>query len=206
MNSEDTIQILTRPLQELSLTASAAQCSALARYAELVLEWNPKVNITGAKDVQTFVAGPLFDALTLLRVLEPCHRFVDIGSGGGLPAIPLCIFHPEIDVTMVEPRGKRVQFLQMALTTLQLNATVLHTQDRELSIPEFDGASAQAVFPPKKWLLRGKKLVRAGGAIYALSSEPVTDIMCPGGVSLETQQIFHRNETARYAARLRKTT
>ena len=204
MTSDEKLSIIRRTVETLGVIPSETQCQMLSQYAEQVLHWNERVNLTGARDINEFIRGPLFDALTLIPVFEPCKNFVDIGSGGGLPAVPLAILYADAHITMVEPRGKRAEFLKKAVNNLHLNATVFQTQDRELAQRNFDGASAQAVFPPKKWLARAKQLVRTGGAIYTLTAEEINDSMLPNRVHIETQQKFIRNGMARYAARLRK--
>ena len=192
-------------LKLLEIAASDSQIQSLQRYSEMVLAHNPRVNITGAKDLSTFIEGPLFDALTLLTVVTPAGTFVDIGSGGGLPAVPLCILRPDMQLTLVEPRTKRAAFLKTVIDAFHLNAEVLQTQDRELAQKVFDGASAQAVFPPARWIARARKLVCEGGAIYTLTSVEITPEILPNRVALEVQKTFHRGDVVRYAARLRKT-
>ncbi|MBN2340838.1 MAG: class I SAM-dependent methyltransferase [Deltaproteobacteria bacterium] len=200
-----TIAQISEVVDMLNLFVDDEQRTQLLAYCEEVIRWNARVNVTGARCAAQFAAGPLFDALTLLTVLDETHRsFVDIGSGGGLPAIPMAILKPNIHITMVEPRQKRVRFLQHLVDGFQLNAEVLHTQDRELIQPAFDGASAQAVFPPKKWIQRARKILGENGRIYTLTSEPITPAMCPANVHIDVQLSFSRDGKERYAARLAK--
>ena len=200
------LTLVKQVLSRLEIFASNEQIEALERYSQMVLTHNPRANITGARDVAAFIAGPLFDALTLMPVMTTTGRLVDIGSGGGLPAVPLGILRPEIALTLVEPRQKRAAFLRQMVDAFQLNATVLATQDRELKELNFDGATAQAVFPPAKWIARARRLLRNGGATYTLTSIPVTTDMLPGRVVIEDQRTIYRDDVARYAARLRLTT
>jgi 16S rRNA (guanine527-N7)-methyltransferase len=93
----------------------------LGRYAQLVLEANQRFNLTGAK-TPAEIAGHILDSLSLVRfVREP---YVDIGSGGGLPAIPVAIV-AGIPVTMVESSAKKARFLESALRRLELEGTVV---------------------------------------------------------------------------------
>lgn len=193
---------LEKVLHQLGIDSSPSQSKQLFMYCEWILEWNTRANVTGKKNIVDFIDGPLFDGLTLFAVLGAHQRFVDIGSGGGLPAVPLAILRPEIEITMVEPRAKRVEFLNFLVERLDLTATVLHTQDREIAQLGFDGASAQAVFPVQKWLSKAKKLLSNGGKIYTLTSEEVTTKHLPKNVSLEVQRCMSRGAIQRYAARL----
>ncbi|MBN2716633.1 MAG: 16S rRNA (guanine(527)-N(7))-methyltransferase RsmG [Deltaproteobacteria bacterium] len=196
---------ITEVLEIMNISSTDAQTESLCQYSDMVLEWNSRVNITGAADVAAFIEGPLFDALTLVPVFEPGATLVDIGSGGGLPAVPLAILYPEVCITMVEPRGRRASFLNELISVLHLNATVYQTQDRELTRRDFDGASAQAVFPAKKWISRARQLVHDRGAIYTLTSEEILESMLPNRVHIEYQKKYRRDHRVRYATRLRKT-
>ncbi len=200
------LALVKQVLSRLEISASSGQIEALERYSQMVLAHNPRANITGARDIPAFITGPLFDALTLMSVMTTTGRLVDIGSGGGLPAVPLGILKPDMALTLVEPRQKRAAFLRQVVDAFQLNATVLATQDRELKELHFDGATAQAVFPPAKWIARAQRLLRNGGATYTLTSVPVTTNMLPGRVVIEDQRTVYRDNMARYSARLRLTT
>ena len=191
-------------LAHLGLSVAAAQQQRLAQYARIVIDANARVNITGARDIAGFILGPLFDALTLIPVLRAHATLIDVGSGGGLPALPLAILRPEITLTLTEPRPRRFRFLQEAATALDLPLDIRATQDRELPAQSWDGAVAQAVFPPPIWLKRGRRLVRDGGDLYALTSSPIDPPALPPKCRIEQQQSWQRpgDATPRYATRV----
>lgn len=205
METHIDVHILKEILDSLHISYSPTQLNSLATYCSLISKWNHQTNLTGAKSIEQFVQEPLHDGLTLLSVLTPSGTLVDIGSGGGLPGIPAAILCPNLAVTLVEPRGKRVTFLQHVNTTLKLEMNVIQTQDREMKQPQFDAAVAQAVFPPEKWMKRGIHLVKPGGAIYVLSSKDIDEGNIPARLSLEKRvQADRPKDTApRYAFRLR---
>jgi 16S rRNA (guanine527-N7)-methyltransferase len=93
----------------------------LATYAALVLDANRRLNLTGAKTGAAF-AEHILDALTLRNDVE--GPLIDVGSGNGLPGIPLA-FAAGATITLLEPIKKRARFLQDALTALALDGTVL---------------------------------------------------------------------------------
>lgn len=173
-------------------------------YAEEVCRWNRRVNLTGASDPATFIEGPLFDALTLAPVLDSSGSLVDIGSGGGLPGVPMGVLFPEVALTLVEPRAKRISFLQHIVHHLGLEAEVIRARDEDLPLERWSGAVAQAVFKAPEWIPRGAKLVMPGGSLYVLGTEPVdADSLGPGLVVEDSFSCQPPGKIARrYAVRI----
>ncbi len=147
----------------------------LETYFELMLEWNKAVNLTGANSVKALVLEHLPDSLALAEVLPVDAKLIDVGSGGGLPAIALKILRPDLTLALLEPRAKRVSFLRTALREIGISATVV--PDRLLDPPQssflghFDAAISRATFAPDLWLNLGIPLVRPGGLVIALISD-----------------------------------
>ncbi len=108
----------------------------LGRYLSLLLAANELVNLTAVREVEQAWERLIFDALTLLPVLADLPedaRVIDVGTGGGLPGIPLAIVSPGFRVTLLEPTGKKAAFLRHAVSELGLtNVTVV--RDRAESI------------------------------------------------------------------------
>jgi 16S rRNA (guanine527-N7)-methyltransferase len=157
----------------------------LERYVAEVSRFNRRVNLTGARTPEAFARGPLFDALTLLPVLAPEGRLVDIGSGGGLPGIPAKVLRPDVAVTLVEPRAKRASFLRHVVHLLAIDASVLETRDEILDGKRWTGAVAQAVFPPDEWMKRAVHLVTPRGYIYVLGADPMGEDQLPEGCVID---------------------
>ncbi len=99
----------------------AALAERLAAYGAVLLEANRSVNLTGAKDAAALVPH-LVDALTLAG--EVTESLIDVGSGGGLPGIPLAIA-TGVPVTLLEPIAKKASFLRRAVEALGIDATVV---------------------------------------------------------------------------------
>lgn len=159
----------------------------LLRYCEELLRWNSRTNLTGAKTLSSFVAGPLFDALTLLTVFEPQGRLLDVGSGAGLPGLPAALVHEGLRVTLLEPRPKRTAFLRHAVHALGLTERVEVREGKDKNVGEerWDSAVAQAVWEPSVWLDRARNLVRPGGAVYLLASRLDEDAVPDSGLEVE---------------------
>jgi 16S rRNA (guanine527-N7)-methyltransferase len=159
-------------------------CSEQARetllgYAALLITWSRSINLTGARTVNDVVSEHLCDAFALADRLgretgEGVEAIIDVGSGGGLPAIPLAILRPTSLITMFEPTGKKAVFLRTAIRELGLGAR-LRVEARRVSLPvdldlPFDVALSRATFPPAEWLALAWRLVRPAGRVFALTS------------------------------------
>jgi 16S rRNA (guanine527-N7)-methyltransferase len=152
-----------------------SQIAALLSYAELLLRWNARINLTAAPSIDVLVTDHFSDSFALARKLEQPARVIDVGSGGGLPAIPLALLRPDLAITLVEPIAKKVAFLRTAIRELVLGDRVLvHVGRGEAVAREtpraFDVAISRATLAPARWLVLGAKLVRAGGRVFALTA------------------------------------
>ncbi len=198
---------ISRILETLDQTFRVTDTSVekLVTYGAELLRWNKNINLTGAKTMEQFVTGPLFDALTCVPTLVRSGTLVDIGSGGGLPGIPATILIPEIRVTLVEPRAKRASFLRHVVHLLGLEVEVIESRDDDLGGRTWDGAVAQAVWPAGEWLPRASNVVAPGGSIHTLTTDPVAESTLPRGMKLEEQRHVVRpsDEADRYSARIR---
>jgi 16S rRNA (guanine527-N7)-methyltransferase len=174
-------------LKQIGVACSPSAIEKLAAYSQELIRWNTRTNLTGAKSAEEFVAGPLFDAMTLVPVLKKSmESFVDIGSGGGLPGIPAAIVASLGRVSLVEPRSLRASFLRHIVHFLSLDAMVLEGKDKAL-VQQWEGAVSQAVFEPLEWAARGLPLVQTGGCIYVLSSERLPVSALPNGLTLDAE-------------------
>jgi 16S rRNA (guanine527-N7)-methyltransferase len=163
---------------EWAVPCDAAQTAALTRYASLLLAWNARINLTGATTFEVLAAEHLPDPFALASRLAGRGRVVDVGSGGGLPALPLAVLRPALEIRLVEPRAKRAAFLRTAIRELDLPARVTVEMVRGEALAEeapgaFDVAISRATFPPALWIHLGARLVRVGGRVFALATSEV---------------------------------
>jgi 16S rRNA (guanine527-N7)-methyltransferase len=155
----------------------------LARYVGLVLEWGARINLTGAKTPEALVDEHIADAWALLPLLPPePFRFVDVGSGAGLPGLVLGLARPDAKGVLLEPRGKRHAFLLHAVRQLGLRGRVEVRRERlEAYEPELphDVALSRATWPVLEWIRLAPRLVRQpGGRVMGL--EGSTRVEHPG--------------------------
>jgi len=128
---------LSQGLLELGLNTSAADQSRLLAYIALIAKWNKVYNLTAIRDPERMVVEHVLDSLTVWPHVRP-HRILDVGSGAGLPGIPLAIAHADCQITLLDSNHKKCAFLQQAVIELSLSNVVvvcdrieaLHGSDR----------------------------------------------------------------------------
>ena len=155
--------------QRLGLDLSQSQIDQLEHYQELVLNWNKTVNLISRQDVGRFVPRHLADSLSILDLLGTGAEVIDVGSGAGLPGIPLAIAAPERKVTLVERSARKVRFLKQVVRRLGLdNAAPLNADAAEMATQasyqeRFDVLVSRAVMAPQQLWTQTRMLLRPGG-------------------------------------------
>ena len=170
----------------------------LRRYAQLLLDWNRTTNLTGARSLDQ-VEALIADAGALLAISwDGINRVVDIGSGGGLPAIPLALKLATVQFSLLEANSRKCAFLEHVAATLGMkNVKVLPGRAEELAHrPElreqFDRSISLAAAPPAVLLELALPFVKRGGDLIAEVStvdphllEPAARILGAGAPHLE---------------------
>ena len=118
---------LRRGLSELALALPAGATEQLLAYLDLLAKWNKIYNLTAVRDPLQAVSHHLLDSLSVLRELpDRAGALVDVGSGGGLPGIPIAIADPERRVTLNDVNQKKAAFLRQAVIELGLRNADVH--------------------------------------------------------------------------------
>jgi 16S rRNA (guanine527-N7)-methyltransferase len=165
---------LVRQAATWSVPCEPAQIDAITRYASLLLTWTARINLTGAVSLEDLSREHLPDAFALTSRLSDAGNVqaVDVGSGGGLPALPLAILCPNLVLRLLEPVAKKAAFLRTAIRELGLGerVTVDPRRAQALVPATFDVALSRATLPPRSWLPLAVDLVRPGGRVFLLAS------------------------------------
>ena len=126
-----TLQTACRQL-DLELTQS--QYDSLVRYTQLLRDWNTRLNLVSRRDTDRILTYHVVDSLAVARLIPPGARVCDIGTGAGLPGIPIVLVRPDVRMLLVESSQKKSRFLQTAVAELGLeNVEVLN--ERAESLP-----------------------------------------------------------------------
>ena len=129
---------------------SADVAEKLASYYELLARWNLKINLTAFSDIDEAIDRLLLEPVIAVRHLPASGKLLDVGSGGGSPAIPLHLAAPQLALTMVEVKARKSAFLREAVRALEIGAQVETARYEELlARPElheaFSAVSVRAV-------------------------------------------------------------
>jgi 16S rRNA (guanine527-N7)-methyltransferase len=162
-------EILTQ-LPRFSLSLGAQIVSSLSRFlAELDL-WRRRTNLTGPISGEELVAHALESAVGE-KLISHGARLLDIGSGAGLPGVPLALARPDLAVTLLEPRAKRATFLRHAVRTVPVkNAAVLEDRIENLEKPLYDVATIRALANIEK-ILSPPNFLRPEGILISWTTD-----------------------------------
>jgi 16S rRNA (guanine527-N7)-methyltransferase len=162
----------------------------LLAYLDLLARWNRAYNLTAVRDPREMVPRHLLDSLAMEPFLDGIATLADLGTGPGLPGIPLAIARPGLRVTLVEANGKKARFLREAVRTLGLdNAEVAESRIEALDRPgAFDAITARALASLPQILGFGGHLLAPGGRLLAMKgARPDEEIAAlPRGWRLQT--------------------
>jgi len=166
----------------LALTVTAEQEDRFARFLKLLLDYNQRVNLTSITDPAEVAVKHFVDSLTVESIWQPHagDRALDIGTGAGLPGIPLAILHPEITMVLNESVRKKVEFLEYAVAQLSLtNAHPVWARAEDLGRqPEyreqFNAVFVRAVAHLAVLVEYGLPLLKMGGVLICMKG--------PGGM------------------------
>ncbi|WP_342322883.1 16S rRNA (guanine(527)-N(7))-methyltransferase RsmG [Kosakonia sp. BYX6] len=136
---------LSRLLDEAGISLSDLQQQQLVAYVELLHKWNKAYNLTSVRDPNEMLIRHILDSIVVAPYLQGT-RFIDVGTGPGLPGIPLSIVRPESHFTLLDSLGKRVRFLRQVQHELKLsNIEPIQSRVEDFPAePPFDGVISRA--------------------------------------------------------------
>lgn len=114
---------------QLGITLSSSQHDQLLAYLALLIKWNKAYNLTAVRDPDEMVSRHLLDSLSIIPYIGDADSWLDVGSGGGMPGIPLAILYPHKRITTLDSNGKKTRFLTQVKLELKLdNLQVIHSR------------------------------------------------------------------------------
>ncbi len=145
--SESHAAELVRGAQALGVELSEGQQQQLLAYLALLIKWNKAYNLTAVRDPDEMVSRHLLDSLSVVPFVAGAGRtWLDVGSGGGMPGVPLAIMFPDRGFTLLDSNGKKTRFLTQVKLELKLaNLEVVHSRVEQFQPAEaFEGITSRA--------------------------------------------------------------
>lgn len=123
--------------RQLGIEITESQFQALLTYQTLLLDWNKKINLISRRDTERILTYHLIDSLAASRLIPEKAVCADIGTGAGLPGIPLAIVRPDLQLVLIESIQKKCRFLEAACARLELTNTRIYCARSE-ELPPLD--------------------------------------------------------------------
>ena len=159
----------------LGLSLSEQQASQLDAYLSLIQKWNQAYNLVGACNRQQLILRHLFDSLTVAPFIR-CASVLDVGSGAGLPGIPLAIALPGISFTLLDANGKKTRFMRQSVIELKLNNVEVVQTRLEHYFAHQTLVLARAFAPLEEALEQLAKVCAEGGQILIMLGVKPTNL------------------------------
>lgn len=149
---------------------AAVATSRLTAFVELFATWNRRINLSAAR-THDEIAQHVVDSLAVVPHVRGAVRALDVGTGGGFPALIVAACLPELELRCVEPIHKKTAFLSAAVRELKLpHVEVMTRRVDESTDHGFDVAMSRATFAIDEWLALGARLVRSGGRVLGMEA------------------------------------
>lgn len=147
-----------------------------ARYAELLATVGIERGLVGPREADRIWSRHLFNSVVMTPLIPQAVRVVDLGSGAGLPGIPVALARPDLELVLLEPMARRVQFLEECVTELELsNVTVARGRAQDGAGKLTNVVVARAVAPLSTLAGLALALCRPGGVLLALKGLKAAD-------------------------------
>lgn len=183
-----------RGIAELNIEISDTQLDKLKQYVSLLQRWNKTYNLTAIRKPDEMIPAHIFDSLVVAPYIQGTNC-LDVGSGAGLPGIPLAILQPDRHFTMLDTNGKKTRFIQQAIIDLGLsNADVVQSRVEEWK-PEhkYEGIISRAFSSISDFINGCSMHLAEGGTFYAMKGQFPNDEMAllPSEFELQEQLSLH---------------
>lgn len=163
---------LQRHLASMPLSVDDAKAAKLVALVQLIDKWNKAYNLTSVRDPKEMLVKHILDSIVVAPYLLK-HRYIDVGTGPGLPGLPLAIMLPNTHFVLLDSLGKRIRFIKQACYELGIeNVEAVHARVEEYQADApFDGVLSRAFASLKDMLHWCQHLVDSEGAFLALKGQ-----------------------------------
>jgi 16S rRNA (guanine527-N7)-methyltransferase len=178
MSRTELFELLHQGLVKMNLPLDRHVEAQLIRYIELIGQWNRVFSLTAIRDLDTMIVRHLLDSLSILPFIKG-HKIVDVGTGAGLPGIPLAIVMPDHFFVLVDSNQKKTRFLQQTCYQMRLkNIRIVHERIENYQ-PEqlFDCVVSRAFSTLREFLVLSEHLAKPGTQFLAMKGVyPLTEL------------------------------
>ena len=173
MSLSQNQQALELGIKTLGLSCSSQQIEQLLAYLEMLQRWNKAYNLTAIREPIQMVRLHLLDSLAIHPYVQGVKYIIDVGTGPGLPGIPLAILNPDINFTLLDSNGKKTRFLFQAINELSLaNAKEInHRVEKYQPEQSFDIVLSRAFSSISDMLTQCDHLVSDSGCFLAMKGK-----------------------------------
>ena len=151
MNIDNFRELMCSYGKKIDIVFNDKQLNQFYEYMNLLLEWNEKINLTAITEPEEVILKHFIDSLTINKYIEKNKTLADVGTGAGFPGIPLKIYRPDLNVTLVDSLNKRINFLNEVIVKLDLkDINTVHSRIEDFGKDKkyresFDYVTARAV-------------------------------------------------------------
>jgi len=196
-------------MAELGLATASDQIEALLDYVELLFRWNGTYNLTAVRGVGEMIDRHVLDSLAIAKFVRG-ETLADIGSGAGLPGIPLAILEPSRSVTLIDSNGKKARFLREAVRVLSLpNMRVENARVEDVK-GQFDTVTARAFASVAEMVKLGGHLLSSDGILLAmkglLNKDEILDVPPDFTIASTLPLVVPGTDKARHLIIVRRAT
>jgi len=165
-------EILATGIDKMAVSVTAEQQEQLINFISLMHKWNKAYNLTSVREPEQMVIKHLLDSLSVAPFIDG-KQVIDVGTGPGLPGMPLAIVHPHVQFTLLDSLGKRVRFMKQCVHELGLtNVTCLHSRvEAHQKSEPYDIVLSRAFASLKDMLHWCEHLVDSDGKFLALKGQ-----------------------------------
>lgn len=167
--SDNYQNILSDGISALDLDLSAEKVERLLDYHQLLVKWNKAYNLTAVRNAEEMISRHLLDSLSIAKYITG-KRFLDVGTGAGLPGVILAIAYPDWQFDLLDSNGKKTRFLFQVKTELGIpNINILHTrvENHQADLP-YDGIFSRAFATLEDMVVGSRHLLAPDGHYYAM--------------------------------------
>lgn len=162
------LEKLDRLLAQAEINLTVQQKAQLVGFVQLLDKWNKAYNLTSVRNPDEMLVKHIMDSLVVSRYLQG-ESFIDVGTGPGLPGIPLAIINPDKQFVLLDSLGKRITFIKNALRELGItNVTPVQSRVEEYTESRFDGVLSRAFASLNDMVGWCYHLPNENGKFYAL--------------------------------------